>query len=114
MHAHTHTDAQSRVYHICRIKRSTGAYVDFALATSGARKEQLEPVRVFTTRPDTLHGVTYLAVTPSHPLAARANGNRPFQSLETVCPAQIRSKRAEFPLYSLPFYDVAMQTPSTR
>lgn len=34
-----------------------------------------EPMKVFTTRPDTLMGVTYVAVAPEHPLAARAAEN---------------------------------------
>jgi len=31
-----------------------------------------EPLRVYTTRPDTLYGVTYMAVAAGHPLAQRA------------------------------------------
>ncbi len=34
-----------------------------------------EPMKVFTTRPDTLMGVTYVAVAPDHPLAAKAAEN---------------------------------------
>ncbi|NUT44330.1 MAG: class I tRNA ligase family protein, partial [Thermoactinospora sp.] len=47
------------------IGRSRGARVEFAL--SGAD----ERLAVFTTRPDTLPGVTFLALAPEHPLAAR-------------------------------------------
>jgi leucyl-tRNA synthetase len=43
------------------IGKSEGAEVDFALE-SGAR------IRVFTTRPDTLFGATYLVLAPEHPL----------------------------------------------
>ena len=44
------------------IGRSIGAEVDFALADrSGA-------IRVFTTRPDTLFGATYMVLAPEHPL----------------------------------------------
>jgi len=45
------------------IGKSTGAEVDFAL--DGHPGKQL---RVFTTRPDTLYGATYMVVAPEHPL----------------------------------------------
>src|SRR5581483_7173077 len=44
------------------IGRSTGAYVDFAI------EGRAEPVRVFTTRPDTLYGATFFVVAPDTPL----------------------------------------------
>ncbi|MET7707896.1 leucine--tRNA ligase [Micromonospora sp. NPDC005413] len=42
------------------IGRSTGAHVDFPTA--------LEPIRVFTTRPDTIFGATYMVLAPEHEL----------------------------------------------
>jgi leucyl-tRNA synthetase len=45
------------------IGRSTGAYVDFAIVGRD------EPVRVFTTRPDTLFGATFFVVAADSPLA---------------------------------------------
>ena len=44
------------------IGRSEGAEVDFALTVPG------EKVRVYTTRPDTLFGATYMVLSPEHPL----------------------------------------------
>ncbi len=46
------------------VGRSEGAHVDFAIAgaTDGDR------IRVFTTRPDTLFGATYMVLAPEHPL----------------------------------------------
>lgn len=46
------------------IGRSEGAEIDFIV--DGGR----EKVTVFTTRPDTIFGVTYLALAPEHPLVA--------------------------------------------
>ncbi len=43
------------------IGRSTGAQVTFT-ATTG------DPIEVYTTRPDTLFGATYMVVSPEHPL----------------------------------------------
>ncbi|MGI8695050.1 MAG: leucine--tRNA ligase [Mycobacteriales bacterium] len=43
------------------IGRSTGAYVTF-------RAETADPIEVFTTRPDTLFGATYVVLAPEHPL----------------------------------------------
>ncbi|WP_139200680.1 leucine--tRNA ligase [Curtobacterium sp. MMLR14_010] len=46
------------------IGRSVGADVDFVI------EGRDEPVTVFTTRPDTIHGVTFLVVAPDSDLAA--------------------------------------------
>ncbi len=51
------------------IGRSEGAEVDFALAGKD------EKLRVYTTRPDTLFGATYMVVSPEHPLIDRYKGD---------------------------------------
>jgi leucyl-tRNA synthetase len=48
------------------IGKSVGAEVDFAVAGLPG-----EPIRVFTTRPDTLFGATYMVLAPEHPLVDR-------------------------------------------
>ncbi len=44
------------------IGRSYGAEVDFRI------KDSEDKLRVFTTRPDTLYGVTFMVIAPEHPL----------------------------------------------
>ena len=48
------------------IGRSEGAEVDFPLADDPETK-----LKIFTTRPDTLYGVTYMVIAPEHPLRER-------------------------------------------
>jgi len=50
------------------IGKSVGAEAEFAVGSS-------DKLRVFTTRPDTIFGVTYLAVAADHPLAIQAGEN---------------------------------------
>jgi len=56
------------------IGRSEGVEFDFALADADAAETV---VRVYTTRPDTVAGVTYMAVAAEHPLARHAASTRP-------------------------------------
>jgi leucyl-tRNA synthetase len=59
------------------IGRSEGAEIDFEVVGAGAT------IRVFTTRADTLPGVTYVVLAPEHPLVA-----------ELVAPEQAAAVRA--------------------
>ena len=52
------------------IGRSEGIELDFPVPDR-------EPLRVFTTRPDTLMGVTYMAVAAEHPLATEVAASNP-------------------------------------
>jgi leucyl-tRNA synthetase len=56
------------------IGRSEGAEIDFQLQvqTDKATIELGAALRVFTTRPDTLFGATYMVVAPEHPLVQTA------------------------------------------
>ncbi len=47
------------------IGRSEGARVEFTIAETG------DACPVFTTRPDTIHGVTFMAIAPEHPLVSK-------------------------------------------
>ncbi len=51
------------------IGKSTGAFVNFRI------KETEEKLRIYTTRPDTLFGVTFMVIAPEHPII-EANRDR--------------------------------------
>ncbi|MCF6765642.1 leucine--tRNA ligase [Thiotrichales bacterium 19S3-7] len=53
------------------IGKSKGLNVKFDL------KDTSEQIEIFTTRPDTLFGVSYLAIAPEHPIAIEASKNNP-------------------------------------
>ena len=44
------------------IGKSTGAFVNFSI------KENDEKLKIYTTRPDTLYGVTFMVIAPEHPI----------------------------------------------
>ncbi len=54
------------------IGKSQGLEIDFNVVNTD------EMLHVFTTRPDTLMGATYLAIAPEHPLAKMAAENHPI------------------------------------
>ena len=68
------------------IGRSEGVDLDFALPDGS-------PLSVYTTRPDTLMGATYVAVAPQHPVAAAAAQSNP--ELAAFIESQSRVKVAE-------------------
>ncbi|GKS65197.1 leucine--tRNA ligase [Nitrospira sp.] len=59
------------------IGRSIGAEVDFALA------DQKGTIRVFTTRPDTLFGATYMVLAPEHPLVDAVVSDKQKRAVQT-------------------------------
>ncbi len=71
------------------IGRSEGVEIEFALPGRDA------PLKVFTTRPDTLFGVTYMALAAEHPLAAEAaRGNRELAAFIERCKGSSVSEAA--------------------
>ena len=59
------------------IGKSTGAEVEFEFADSDAR------VTVYTTRPDTLFGATYLVLSPEHELVLKVTTDEQRSAVET-------------------------------
>ncbi|MDF1574958.1 MAG: leucine--tRNA ligase [Bacteroidales bacterium] len=69
------------------IGRSTGAEVDFRI--DGTR----EVLRVFTTRPDTLFGATYMVLAPEHPLLKLLTSSNQTEKVESyVAQAGLKSE----------------------
>ena len=69
------------------IGRSEGLSITFNIADSD------DKVEVYTTRPDTFMGVTYMAVAANHPIAKKASENNP--ELATFCQECRTQKFAE-------------------
>ncbi len=81
------------------IGRSTGADVDFFIGPQGKyeawtteRKSKALPrkpgdnvLRIYTTRPDTLFGATYMVVAPEHPFVARLTTEDNAQAVKKYC-----------------------------
>jgi len=68
------------------IGKSVGADVDFALERGGS-------VRIFTTRPDTLFGATFMVLAPEHPLTLSLAAGTPQE--KTVAAFVERMRRAD-------------------
>ncbi|MCB1173899.1 MAG: leucine--tRNA ligase [Leptospiraceae bacterium] len=70
------------------IGRSDGARIDFRLAGHD------ETLTVFTTRPDTLFGATYMVLAPEHPLVSKISTDSQKKEVERyVQAASLRSER---------------------
>ncbi len=52
------------------IGQSKGLEISFKLDSHAKAKTQLDDLIIYTTRPDTLFGVSYLAIAPQHPITA--------------------------------------------
>ena len=75
------------------IGRSEGAHVRFSVDGPHATKGTAE-IEVFTTRPDTLFGATYMVLAPEHPLVAKITTDTEREAVEAyVARAARRSER---------------------
>lgn len=71
------------------IGKSKGAEVDFPVAGHNAN------IRVFTTRPDTLFGATYMVLAPEHPLVAAVTTDDRKADVEAYVEAAARKSELE-------------------
>ena len=71
------------------IGKSQGAEVDFSI------KGKEDKLRIYTTRPDTLFGVTYMVVSPEHPIIDKYKGEiKNFDDI--VAYRDMASKKSDF------------------
>ena len=61
------------------VGKSTGAEIEFALDIPGVDEKRL---KVFTTRPDTVYGVTFMVLAPEHPLVEKLTTSENKEAIE--------------------------------
>ena len=72
------------------IGRSEGAQVEFSIAETG------DSCPVFTTRPDTIYGVTFMAIAPEHPLVKKlVRGTPREKEVLEFCERQTRTSASQ-------------------
>jgi leucyl-tRNA synthetase len=76
------------------IGRSEGAEIDFTVAP-GDHQPGGDVLRVFTTRPDTLFGATFMVMAPEHPLVARLVSPAQRDAVEAYVAAARRETEIE-------------------
>jgi len=60
------------------IGRSEGAEIDFPVEA-----DDVDPIRVFTTRPDTIFGATFMVLAPEHPLVTVLTGPEQREAVDS-------------------------------
>jgi leucyl-tRNA synthetase len=71
------------------IGKSEGAFIDFPIVDSP------ESLRVFTTRPDTIFGATFMVIAPEHPMLEQLKGR--IRNLDEIRAYQeVAKKKTEF------------------
>jgi leucyl-tRNA synthetase len=73
------------------IGRSEGAHLDFEVDVAGVA----EPLTVFTTRPDTVYGATFMVIAPEHPLVSRITTGAQRQVIEEYVAATARASEID-------------------
>ncbi len=78
------------------IGRSEGAEIDFEISNS-IKNEKSGPqmITVFTTRPDTIFGATFMVLAPEHPLIPQLVNDNTREEVEKYCQAAIKKSEIE-------------------
>jgi len=74
------------------VGKSTGAEISFALDHPGVEEKE---IRVFTTRPDTTFGVTFMVLAPEHPLVAELTSAEKKAEIEAYIDRSRRESEIE-------------------
>lgn len=75
------------------IGKSVGASVDFNVIPAEKSDEESHQISVFTTRPDTIFGVSFMTLAPEHDLVSQITTPEQKEAVETYI--QVTSKRSE-------------------
>lgn len=75
------------------IGKSYGLQCRFSLESSAKERSGIESLEIFTTRPDTIFGITYCAIAPEHPLAKAMFDHLSAQQQEQIIAMQNTSAR---------------------
>ena len=73
------------------IGRSEGAMVDFEVATTGPAPA----ISVFTTRPDTIYGATFMVLAPEHPLVPKLVNDKTRTKVDQYRTASLKKSEIE-------------------
>lgn len=86
------------------IGRSEGAEVEFQIADYKTKSEEVEvideavphnQITVFTTRPDTIFGATFLVLAPEHPLIKDLVNDNTREEIEQYCQTALKKSEIE-------------------
>lgn len=75
------------------IGKSHGLQFGLSLESSAKERSGIESLEVFTTRPDTIFGVTYCAIAPEHPLVQAVFATLDAQAKESIIAMQNTSAK---------------------
>lgn len=77
------------------IGRSEGAEIEFGIDRDGDNLGDEPKITVFTTRPDTIFGATFLALAPEHPLVSELVNDDTREKVEAYCAEALRKSEIE-------------------
>ena len=74
------------------IGKSEGAEIEFEIADGSARGEK---IKVFTTRPDTIFGVTFLTIAPEHSLLEKLSNDLTYKEIDKYKKESLKKSEIE-------------------